>query len=182
MTILPRLIALCYWPSPVGAAGLSVALEYIFERRESGRGDDGAADGTRSGSGSDSSGDSEGGRARADGGGCKRRLEGRRERALPRRRGAEGGIAEGPGCSIDGDGGMDSGRGVVVISSYEGLRKMRASLLLVQWDSVCLDEGQKIRNPTAGDVTNSTHCINACAESPDVILTLFNSRHITNQR
>ena len=40
-------------------------------------------------------------------------------------------------------------RGLVAITTYDGLRKYQKSLSLVEWTAVCLDEGQKIRNPTA---------------------------------
>ena len=43
-------------------------------------------------------------------------------------------------------------RGLVAIITYEGLRRYKKSLVLVEWTAVCLDEGQKIRNPNA-DVT-----------------------------
>ena len=43
-------------------------------------------------------------------------------------------------------------KGLAVISTYEGLRKYRASLLTIAWTAVCLDEGQKIRNANA-DIT-----------------------------
>lgn len=38
-------------------------------------------------------------------------------------------------------------RGLTVITTYEGLRKHRGVLGLLEWTAVCLDEGQKIRNP-----------------------------------
>ena len=43
-------------------------------------------------------------------------------------------------------------RGLVAIITYEGLRRYKNSLVLVEWTAVCLDEGQKIRNPNA-DIT-----------------------------
>ena len=43
----------------------------------------------------------------------------------------------------------DITRGLVAITTYDGLRKYQKSLSLVEWTAVCLDEGQKIRNPTA---------------------------------
>ena len=52
--------------------------------------------------------------------------------------------------------GGGGGEGVVVLCSYEGLRRLRSSLLMVQWTAVCLDEGQKIRNPAAGATIDST--------------------------
>lgn len=39
-------------------------------------------------------------------------------------------------------------RGLVVITTYEGLRKHRQDLVSLEWTAVCLDEGQKIRNPS----------------------------------
>mmetsp|Transcript_23102 Transcript_23102/g.33843 ORF Transcript_23102/g.33843 Transcript_23102/m.33843 type:complete len:1238 (+) Transcript_23102:142-3855(+) len=39
--------------------------------------------------------------------------------------------------------------GVVVVVSYEGLRRMKGLLLNTRWAAVCLDEGQKIKNPDA---------------------------------
>ena len=39
-------------------------------------------------------------------------------------------------------------RGLVVIISYDGIRKYKKTLTLTEWTSVCLDEGHKIRNPT----------------------------------
>lgn len=39
-----------------------------------------------------------------------------------------------------------------MITTYEGLRKHKAALTVLEWTAVCLDEGQKIRNPTA-DIT-----------------------------
>lgn len=41
---------------------------------------------------------------------------------------------------------------VVVITTYESLRKHKEALTQVEWTAVCLDEGQKIRNPSA-DIT-----------------------------
>ena len=38
---------------------------------------------------------------------------------------------------------------LVVLVSYEGLRQHKESLSNIEWTAVCLDEGQKIRNPTA---------------------------------
>lgn len=37
--------------------------------------------------------------------------------------------------------------GLAVITSYEGLRRHQDSLCTIEWTAVCLDEGQKIRNP-----------------------------------
>jgi hypothetical protein len=42
-----------------------------------------------------------------------------------------------------------SPHGAVVVVTYEGLRNYRQSLLQVFWSAVCVDEGQKIRNPAA---------------------------------
>jgi DNA excision repair protein ERCC-6 len=39
--------------------------------------------------------------------------------------------------------------GLVILVTYEGLRNYRQALLQVPWASVCLDEGQKVRNPEA---------------------------------
>ena len=36
--------------------------------------------------------------------------------------------------------------GLVLVTTYEGLRKHRQALLGVEWTAVCLDEGQRIRN------------------------------------
>lgn len=38
-------------------------------------------------------------------------------------------------------------QGLVVLITYEGLRGHKDSLNLIEWTGVCLDEGQKIRNP-----------------------------------
>ena len=40
-------------------------------------------------------------------------------------------------------------QGLVIVTTYEGLRRHHKSLSLVEWTAVCLDEGQKIRNPDA---------------------------------
>ena len=40
-------------------------------------------------------------------------------------------------------------RGLVALITYEGLRRYKKSMTLVEWTAVCLDEGQKIRNPNA---------------------------------
>jgi DNA excision repair protein ERCC-6 len=48
----------------------------------------------------------------------------------------------------------ESTQGLVVITTYEGLRKYRLALVNVEWTAVCLDEGQKIRNPAA-QITNT---------------------------
>lgn len=40
-------------------------------------------------------------------------------------------------------------QGVVVVMSYEGLRANISSISVIQWTAICLDEGQKIRNPDA---------------------------------
>lgn len=45
-------------------------------------------------------------------------------------------------------------RGLVVITTYEGLRKHRQDLVGIEWTAVCLDEGQKIRNP-ATEITST---------------------------
>lgn len=45
-------------------------------------------------------------------------------------------------------------RGLVVITTYEGLRKHRQDLVGMEWTAVCLDEGQKIRNP-ATEITST---------------------------
>ena len=42
--------------------------------------------------------------------------------------------------------------GVAVIVTFEGVRRYRDVLLSMRWSAVCLDEGQKIKNPEA-DVT-----------------------------
>jgi hypothetical protein len=42
-----------------------------------------------------------------------------------------------------------STKGLVIITTYEGLRIHQDSLTLIEWTAVCLDEGQKIRNPSA---------------------------------
>lgn len=43
----------------------------------------------------------------------------------------------------------ESPHGLVLIVTYEGLRNMRQALITVDWDGICVDEGQKIRNPSA---------------------------------
>ena len=40
-------------------------------------------------------------------------------------------------------------RALVVLVTYEGLKRYKDSLLLIEWTGVALDEGQKIRNPNA---------------------------------
>jgi DNA excision repair protein ERCC-6 len=40
-------------------------------------------------------------------------------------------------------------RGLTVLVTYDGLRKHKDSLNVIEWTAVCLDEGQKIRNPAA---------------------------------
>lgn len=40
-------------------------------------------------------------------------------------------------------------KGLIVITTYEGLRRHQKSLSRIEWTAVCLDEGQKIRNPSA---------------------------------
>ena len=40
-------------------------------------------------------------------------------------------------------------QGVVAVMSYEGLRANISSISVIQWTAICLDEGQKIRNPDA---------------------------------
>jgi DNA excision repair protein ERCC-6 len=40
-----------------------------------------------------------------------------------------------------------STQGLVVITTYEGMRRYRSQLVCIEWSAVCLDEGQKIRNP-----------------------------------
>lgn len=37
--------------------------------------------------------------------------------------------------------------GVVVVTSYEGMKSLKALLLPCNWDYCILDEGQRIRNP-----------------------------------
>lgn len=37
--------------------------------------------------------------------------------------------------------------GVAVISTYEGIRKHKESFHNIEWTAVCLDEGQRLRNP-----------------------------------
>ncbi|KAJ1409782.1 P-loop containing nucleoside triphosphate hydrolase protein, partial [Ochromonadaceae sp. CCMP2298] len=53
-----------------------------------------------------------------------------------------------PGISPAGGAGV----GLVVLATYEGLRRYRGSLATIEWTAVCLDEGQKIRNPET-DIT-----------------------------
>jgi DNA excision repair protein ERCC-6 len=43
----------------------------------------------------------------------------------------------------------DGTRGLTVLVTYEGLRRHKDSLNRIEWTGVCLDEGQKIRNPAA---------------------------------
>jgi DNA excision repair protein ERCC-6 len=38
-------------------------------------------------------------------------------------------------------------QGLVVLITYDGLRRHKESLSMIEWTGVCLDEGQKIRNP-----------------------------------
>ena len=38
-------------------------------------------------------------------------------------------------------------QGLVVLMTYDGLRRHKESLSMIEWTGVCLDEGQKIRNP-----------------------------------
>lgn len=38
---------------------------------------------------------------------------------------------------------------VVVVTSYEGMKSLKALLLPCNWDYCVLDEGQRIRNPDA---------------------------------
>lgn len=45
-------------------------------------------------------------------------------------------------------------QGLTVITTYEGLRKHRQALVSIEWTAVCLDEGQKIRNP-ATEITST---------------------------
>lgn len=40
-------------------------------------------------------------------------------------------------------------RDVVVVTSYEGMKSLKAFLLPCNWDYCVLDEGQRIRNPDA---------------------------------
>ena len=42
--------------------------------------------------------------------------------------------------------------GLAVIMTYEGMRKHKAALCSIAWTAVCLDEGQKIKNPHS-DIT-----------------------------
>jgi SNF2 family DNA or RNA helicase len=35
-------------------------------------------------------------------------------------------------------------KALTVITTYDGLRKHKDSLLLIEWSGVCLDEGQKV--------------------------------------
>lgn len=44
---------------------------------------------------------------------------------------------------------QSSEHGLVVIMSYEGLRANISGISAIRWSAVCLDEGQKIRNPDA---------------------------------
>ena len=38
-------------------------------------------------------------------------------------------------------------QGLVLLITYDGLRRHKESLSMIEWTGVCLDEGQKIRNP-----------------------------------
>jgi SNF2 family DNA or RNA helicase len=40
-------------------------------------------------------------------------------------------------------------RALTILTTYEGLRKHKECVLSIEWTGVCLDEGQKIRNPQA---------------------------------
>lgn len=40
-------------------------------------------------------------------------------------------------------------QGVVMVTSYEGLKSLKRLLLSYDWDYCVLDEGQRIRNPDA---------------------------------
>lgn len=42
---------------------------------------------------------------------------------------------------------QSSTRGLVVITSYEGLRKHKETFQRIEWTAVCLDEGQRLKNP-----------------------------------
>eukprot|EP01038_Epipyxis_sp_PR26KG_P004159 gene4159-5923_t len=44
-------------------------------------------------------------------------------------------------------------RGLTIVTTYEGLRKHRSVLNLLEYTAVCLDEGQKIRNPVTSIAT-----------------------------
>lgn len=50
---------------------------------------------------------------------------------------------------------MSSIGGVVVITTYDTFRTHNKTLLSVDWTAVCLDEGQKIRNPST-EIANIT--------------------------
>lgn len=52
-------------------------------------------------------------------------------------------------------------RGLVIITTYEGIRKHKRSLGMLDWHGICLDEGQKIRNPTA-DITTYIKTLASC--------------------
>lgn len=48
---------------------------------------------------------------------------------------------------------------IVVVTSYEGLKTLKALLLPCNWDYGILDEGQRIRNPDAAVIASSlTRC------------------------
>ena len=49
---------------------------------------------------------------------------------------------------------FDEGYADVIMTTYEGLRVHKTSLLARDWDSVILDEGHRIRNPDA-DITQT---------------------------
>ncbi len=64
-------------------------------------------------------------------------------------------------------------RGIAVITSYEGIRKSKEVLQTVEWTAVCLDEGQKIRNP-------STEITFACKGLPSFHRILLSGTPIQN--
>ena len=43
----------------------------------------------------------------------------------------------------------ESPNGLLIIVTYEGLRNMRKAMMNVEWDGICVDEGQKLRNSSA---------------------------------
>ena len=61
----------------------------------------------------------------------------------------------------------------VVITTYQGVRLYRNTLLRYQWDYIVLDEGHKIRNPdaditlTCKQVTEGSVCIMSLSNSVD---------------
>lgn len=65
------------------------------------------------------------------------------------------------------------GTGLSIIITYDGLRRHRDSLLRIEWTAICLDEGQKIRNPT-------TEITSLCKELPSYHRIILSGTPIQN--